>query len=179
MKNTATTNRFKIALIPILLVVFYFVLPEELKMASKSANQLRTDSNGRNGTERTSVSNRNPNAHDNSAKVSLATEWPMFKMDHFENIDPFDRSMIFPELQSQKSDIQVQANEQVSQVLVSEKARKSELESLKIQAVFQSPKGVAALINGRVLHVGDELSDGTFVIDIRSDKLVVETHDTF
>ena len=52
------------------------------------------------------------------------------------------------------------------------------LESFQVQADFQSPQGIAALIGERIIHIGDRLKDGTHIIGITPQQLTVESPTT-
>ena len=51
------------------------------------------------------------------------------------------------------------------------------IESLNLQAIYESDSGRSALVGTRVLHVGDRLGENLRVSDIRPDGVVIEIVD--
>ena len=107
--------------------------------------------------------------------LSSKVQWPEFTHSELVNVDPFDRRMIFPETLAKA--MPTDPNDSEKQLLIGSHRPLSAnpLESFQVQAVFQSPQGIAALIGERIIRIGDRLNDGTHVIDITPQQLTVES----
>ncbi len=105
--------------------------------------------------------------------VAFKAEWPDYQWSNFEGIDPFDRTTLFPELvpttsANAKTSLDAHTSATTPPVLISKR-----LDQIKIQAVFQTPEGAAALVNDRIVKVGDQLEGGAEVVEIYPEHLVV------
>lgn len=167
MIQPSTTGYMKIGMIPFLLGILYFTLAakpptqDALTSESKAAthgNPLHEAGKTLNGTEK-------------SGRLT----WPEFELSDLKKCDPFDRHMIFPALANQSSESESNRINRQSLVAMHSQPFPSKLEPIKVQAVFQSPRGIAALVGDRVLHVGDQLSDGSQVTSITPEQLIVST----
>lgn len=160
MMHSSTAKYLKMGMIPLLLGVLYFVIP-----AKKSISE--SDSTGP-PTRSTRIV-----THPKSDPNGLAKKvvWPTISLSELEGTDPFDRRMLFPDLATQ--DTPRDANTSGQQVLVRTEASRDNQVSYIVQAVFQSPTGIAALVGDRVIHVGDQLADGTLVLGITAEHLIL------
>ena len=100
-------------------------------------------------------------------------EWPEFQLSELSNVDPFDKRMIFPESAPKASSNDPSDSDKQTLVSTIGRSGASRLENIKVQAVFQSPQGIAALVGEHVIHVGDLLQDGTQVIGITPEHLIL------
>lgn len=101
-------------------------------------------------------------------------EWPVFDSSVILSIDPFDKGMIFPENAvntAKESPADSSQHTLVSSPLLSQRATK--VSDVKIQAIFRSSRGTAALVDSRLIQVGDRLNDGTEVVEITPEQLIV------
>ena len=151
-------------MIPLLGGILYYVL---------SGKQFVSDESG---TDPKSAVANSPAKGERSEKTegfdfASKQEWPEYQLSELGNVDPFDKRMIFPESAPKRID----PSDSDKQTLVSTIGRSgaSSLENIKVQAVFQSPKGIAALVGEHVIHVGDLLQDGTQVIGITPEHLIL------
>ncbi len=105
--------------------------------------------------------------------TTFKTEWPSFHIADVGNVDPFDRRTLFP-VPAPLTPV-AETDFLDSQTLVSTASAMAtrRLELVKIQAVFQTPDGIAALVNDKIVHVGDRLDDGSEVIEIHPDHLSI------
>jgi hypothetical protein len=101
------------------------------------------------------------------------SQWPVYQLRDFEDVDPFDRRALFPELAPVSNSNESVPSEPDSLVNTTSVLVSQRLQQIKIQAVFQTPVGVAALVNDRIVNVGDRLEDGAEVVEIHPDHLVV------
>jgi hypothetical protein len=167
MNKASTSTYFKLALIPVLgSVLCYLIFGQRNKQPLDPAPAVvaTVDSN----RAETKLSMK---ATDRDA--AFRSEWPSFQLADFSNVDPFDRRTLFPEpnLVATVTDPEPSETERLVSTASSLAARRLEL--LKIQAVFQTPDGVAALVNDRIVRVGDRLEDGSEVIEISTDHLSI------
>ena len=159
-KHASTTKYIKIGMIPLLLGVLYFVIPAKPSVPESDSTVAPTPS-ARSATN----SRSDPNGP--ATKVI----WPTFSLVELKGTDPFDRRMLFPDLASQ--DAPSEANTAGQQVLVTTGASQVTQATYIVQAVFQSPTGIAALVGDRVIHVGDQLADGRLVLGITAEHLIL------
>ena len=164
MKAKSTADYVKLGLIPLLLGVLYCVIPRDNKetAATESSQQSAAKSNA--------TAPREVQRTSTQVDITSLSAWPAFRSDDFADMDPFDRRMIVPEVL--EPTVSNESSISDHEILVSNLAR-PEREPLKIQAVFESPKGIVALVDDRVIQVGDQLEDGSKVIEITRDQIVV------
>ncbi len=164
MNLKSNHSYLKMGMIPLLGGILYYMLsgkqfvPDETATEPKSAVA---------NSPATGQWNEKPEGFDFVSKQ----EWPKFQLSELGNVDPFDKRMIFPEKAPKLSD----PSDSDKQTLVSTIGRSgaSRLENIKVQAIFQSPKGIAALVGEHVIHVGDLLQDRTQVIGITPEHLIL------
>ena len=165
--NLANKKQYtKIAAIPVLALVLYFVFPR----TENSATHAKNDAQSASLDDRTRIRVQNSTASLRKEK----TEWPNFNFSDVSTIDPFDKGMIFPESAAsttKESSSDSSQQKLVSSPLLTQQATK--VSAVKIQAIFRSSRGIAALVDTRLIHVGDRLSDGTEVLEITPEQLIV------
>ena len=166
MKTSKMQRYAKIASIPVLALVFYGVLPRDKNIATNNKTSSPSDK----------VENRSAShAKFATAEKTMTKkpEWPVYRALDIASTDPFDKTMIFPE-----SVVHLDGKEpsdSSTQKLISSSmtTQTVKVADVKIQAIFRSPKGFAALVDTRLIQVGDRLSDGAEVIEITPDHLIV------
>jgi len=106
--------------------------------------------------------------------ASPKTVWPVIRHQDVADVDPFDRSMIFPEIETK--DVPEASNETDRQSFVSSLGTTARTtESLKVQIVFQTKSGTSAMVGDRLIRVGDSLDDGRQVIEINPESVVLSS----
>ncbi len=177
MKQFSKFDYLKFGMIPILLGALYAVLPKGTGPEAISIAQK---------TETVSIDGRmteqsvNGRIKGTAVKESVTDkQWPSFQLSELKDINPFDRRMIFPELPSQSPAIDTAFPDRQSLVGITGLPSEKRLEAIKVQAVFQSPRGIAALVTGRVIHVGDRLDDGTEVTGITPEQLEISANKAY
>ena len=162
MKAKSTADYIKLGLIPLLLGVLYCVIPNQNKESSTSESAKQS----------VATSNASAQGETNSTSPGIdktpKMDWPTVRSQDFVDLDPFDRRMIIPEIM-----VSTETAENASPELLVSSLARPEREPLKIQAVFESPKGIVAIVDDRVIQIGDQLEDGSKVIDITRDQIVV------
>ena len=166
-KAWSKLDYLKIGMIPLLGGILYMVLPMNVNDPGATA------SNANPVADTVTPPKSKPNERSVVSEQVSTTKWPVFTLHEIENVDPFDRRRIFPELSPKAPTSDSTVSGFPSLVDVLGVPSKKSLMPIKIQAVFQSPKGIAALVDERVLHIGDRLEDGTEVIDITPEQLIV------
>ncbi len=161
MKPLLIAKSIKLLLIPLLLGTLYFVLPSKRKTPESESTVASAVSSVRNEL--------NPAV--DTCSVGIKIDWPMISSSELENLDPFDRGMLFPELPSPNALSYKDGVDQ--QVLVSVGGSEDKTVETKIQAVFHSRVGIAAMVGDRVVHVGDQLADGRLVVGITAEQLIL------
>jgi hypothetical protein len=176
MKELKAAQLVKLSLIPGLGVVLYLVLPSELMPSKQSAPEPSVKSDSIAVTKPGSTSETLNN--DVAIKGGLGTtQWPKFSLRQLEGNDPFDRRRIFPELTPTPTLADPTQREGVL-ITTNVVSARNRLEPSKIKAVFQSPFGNSALIGERVVRIGDRLEDGSEVISITPEELIVSSPGT-
>ncbi len=166
--NQPSHGYVKIAMIPLLLGTLYWVFP------GKTAAPVLIASDPTNSTSAISLAKSEQDQDSNDNELAKKTRWPEFPSNKLENVNPFDRRMIFPEPLAKATT--TDPNDSEKHLLVGSNRPLSEcsLASLQVQAVFQSPQGIAALIGERIIRIGDRLKDGAQVIGITPHEITVE-----
>jgi hypothetical protein len=103
---------------------------------------------------------------------SMRSAWPVFELEQIRGVDPFDpQRLITSGLSSSLlgEDGQTDAFASPS----GRQAKQPETRVRPVQAVFESPRGRSALIDQRLVHVGDQLPDGSQVLDISQAGIVL------
>jgi len=77
--------------------------------------------------------------------------------------------MIFPDL----SVITSTSEQNNTLVSVNSRISKGSQPTIKVQAVFQSPNGITALVDNRLVRIGDRLTDGSELIGITPEHMVL------
>jgi hypothetical protein len=166
MKSTFGGSPYvKVALIPILAGTLYLVWP---KPAAKESVATATKSASDAGREKRTKRPSKPNT-----PVREPITWPKIRLEELSGANPFDRRQVFPEPAVEAvsaSPIEGQKLVSLNSPLLGETAP---LESIEIQAIYESPQGVVAIIGDRMIHVGDRLEDGREVLSIHSDHILV------
>ena len=160
MKHSSRAKYIKIGMVPLLLGVLYFVIPARKSVPESDSTVAPT---------RTARIVANPKSDANGLAPKIA--WPSIPLSELEGTDPFDRRILFPDLASH--DKPSDGNNAGHQVLVRAEVSQDNQAPHIIQAVFQSPTGIAALVGDRVIHVGDQLADGTLVLGITAEHLIL------
>ncbi len=166
-KARSKLDYLKIGMIPLLGGILYVVLPTNAKEPGTTA------SNANPVADTVADTKSKANEHAVASEPASTTKWPTFTLRELENVDPFDRKRIFPELSPKAPTSDSVVSGFQSLVDAPGVASKKSPMPIKIQAVFQSPKGIAALVGERVIHIGDRLEDGTEVIEITPEQLIV------
>jgi hypothetical protein len=163
MNLPSMNNNHKIALIPVLgLVLVYLVM------------------RSRTGTEQTSAeppasvalnetSSDTPNQEPTKPVAQAISNWPKFEIHDLQNTDPFDRKAVFPV----PPEATASTDPNKSLVATTDRSPEEALKPIKIQAIFQSPSGITALVENRVVHIGDRLADGSEVVGITPEQLLL------
>jgi hypothetical protein len=160
----------KLALIPLLGAVLLYVLMGRPKTSNSIS--FPASSNATSTTIPTRTAPKPSNANQYSA---TEVTWPTFSAAQIIHIDPFDRRRVFPEIpKAEATNTNVDGNNGKLVGYDSQAANTKKSESLKIQAIYQSPQGIAALVGDRIIRIGDRLDDGSRVTDITADKIVVD-----
>jgi hypothetical protein len=165
------TNNLKIALIPILgLILVYLVMRNPTDGEQTSVDPPVSVSVTE--TPR-SVLNQEPTRPPTKSQTKpfaqAVSSWPKFEVDDLQNVDPFDRRALFPD----PSEVTGSSDPTNTLVGTTDRSSADTLKPIKIQAIFQSPSGITALVENRVIHIGDRLADGSEVVGITPDQLLL------
>jgi len=170
--NQKSYSYVKVAVIPLLLGVLYWVFSYSRTVPAVIG------SGPADAPADLLTAKREPKRDAKSIALSSKVQWPEFSFTELVNVDPFDRRMIFPEPVAKAMPTDPNDSEKHLLIGANRPLSASPLASFQVQAVFQSPQGIAALIGERIIHIGDRLNDGTHVIDITPQQLTVESPTT-
>ena len=164
----------KLGLIPVLAGILYVVVRGGATPTADDTTNLGPASKK---TPTLTVETKTPNQIDESAVLPLMASdlqptLPLIRLDDIADVDPFDRKMIFPpnELTS-NLDPDIKNEEQ--SLVSSLGAKKRSAEELKLKVVFQTRSGISAMLDDRIIRVGDTLEDGRQVIEITPKSLIL------
>jgi hypothetical protein len=164
----------KLGLIPVLAGVLYLVLYDgATSTADHAAKQDPATTKAPDLTVEAETTHR---IDENNSPPRMARDLqptlPLKRDEEVAEVDPFDRRMIFPEKESANTLDPLIANDDRS--LVSSTGAKSiSTATLKVQVVFQTRDGISAMLDDRIVRVGDLLEDGRQVIQITPQNLVL------
>lgn len=168
------TGYVKLGLIPVLAGVLFLMLRE-----GATSTAVSTISIGSASTIVTpptiEAETTNQQAEKSSSHLVARDPQPTITAIRFEDIahiDPFDRRMIFPEKEPATTDHSSSENDNRS-LVSSLGAKRKSAETLKVQVVFQNRDGISAMLDDRIVRVGDLLEDGRQVIQITPESLVL------
>ena len=166
MNQKSNHSYLKMGMISLLGGILYYVFPGRQSVPDQTATDPKIAVVNR------PAKDQRREKPDGRALVSKQ-EWPEFQLSDLGKVDPFDKRMIFPE--SAPNSSLSEPSDLDKQTLISTigRSRASRLENIKVQAVFQSPQGIAAMVGEHVIHVGDLLQDGTQVIGITPQNLIL------
>jgi hypothetical protein len=98
--------------------------------------------------------------------------WPIFQLEQIRGVDPFDpQRLIIDGLTANLFGESGQADAPAPPSGL--QVKQPETRVRPVQAVFESPRGKSALIDQRLVNVGDQLPDGSQVLDISTDGIVL------
>lgn len=161
--SPSSTPRWKVALIPILLVVFGYVL-------WPAADRIPGVAPG--GHVATATAQVSP-----SGKGVVVPPLPKFDVEVAVGFNPFQtptaiRDLIhgIPELEQVDSAAELlAAQEQVSQ----QEARMDKLRRLKVSLILSGKEGKAAIVGSKIVRVGDQIEPGVRVVRIDDGGLLL------
>lgn len=164
----------KLGLIPVLAGVLFLVIREGATSTAVSTTTMGPAST-KVAAPIVEAETTNRNAENFPLPLIARDPQPTFasiRHEDIAHIDPFDRRMIFPEKTPASTDDP--SSENVDQSLVSSLgAKRKNAETLKVQVVFQTRTGISAMLDDRIVRVGDLLEDGRQVIQITPECLVL------
>lgn len=165
------TPAWKIALVPVLAIVLVWNLASPSKQPLDAATDEQTASD--------------VVAPETSAEVVTATllkqrhlqqpDWPTVDARTIAEFDPFalsgelaERSIATPPV--------VEAAEPVAAAEAAQKQQQIEeaIARLNVQGIFKGSNGPAALVDSRIVRIGDEIEPGLRIVEITASGIVVE-----
>lgn len=162
--NMNLKQRFYIASIPVLLGVLVFQL-RNTNLETDSADQVSVS--GAVGEQKRTEKKETTDTRSGNA----VAKWPQFDSAAAPVHNPFSRELLFPRRSAQLSN-QSAIDESRSQYVSSGATPKRE-ELGPVKAIYQSGRGAVALVGDRLIRVGDRLEDGSVVMEITTEKIVL------
>lgn len=103
---------------------------------------------------------------------SARSAWPVFQLEQIRGADPFGRQAL--NLDGPTSNLlSGPSMSDASTPTMERRPSQPETQVRPVQAVFESPQGRAALIDHRLVRIGDQLPDGSHVLDISEAGIVL------
>lgn len=97
--------------------------------------------------------------------------WPTYSAAQVGHLNPFDRKRLFPPKETETISTPVISN---ATQLVSSLAPPKESTQGDVKAIYRTTSGTVAIIGERHVRVGDILDDGSKILAIHVDKIVIE-----
>ena len=97
--------------------------------------------------------------------------WPTYSADQVEHFNPFDRKHLIPSTESEATST---PDTMGATQLVASSAPPLESTLGEVKAIYQTPSGTVAIVGDRHVRVGDFLEDGSKVLAIHIDQIVIE-----
>lgn len=106
-----------------------------------------------------------------TAVGTLKRNWPTYSADHVEHLNPFDRTRLIPTKETESVSTPYISN---ATQLVTAASPRLESSPGDVKAIYRTPSGTVAIVGERHVRVGDFLGDGSKVLAIRIDQIVLE-----
>ncbi len=156
-------ERFKVAAIPVLLIVLVAVVAWRMKGA-----------NSEQPVE--SIQLVHPTSTRAEHPAALRPKWPTTTLEEVISLNPFDPLPSSPREPGQQpaamnEEASAQPSEAVAPILENSQA---EIRIGNLQAVYRDAHGLAAILDSRVVRVGDVTSDGGRIVAITEHGITVE-----
>ena len=98
--------------------------------------------------------------------------WPTYSADQVEHLNPFDRTRLIPPKETET--VSTPDHSDATQ-WVSALAPPIESTLGDVKAIYRTPSGTVAIVGERHVRVGDILDDGSKVLAIHIDQIVIES----
>jgi hypothetical protein len=168
--TTAGTPAWKLGLIPVLATVLF-------KVARPSNSEVELPESP--AAAETQAALQNPAMRPTTVLPELTLD-DALKFDPFGSLPMPERALVEPPPMLEEAPVVETAPEPAQPAapqvnpLVSKAAT---LKQLKVSAVFPSPKGSVAIIDSKTVRVGDLLSPGVRVVEIRGTSVILRVED--
>lgn len=159
-------NLYRIA-IPILGLIFVVQLAKRFSGTSVQDSNTAASATA-NGllTETSSVGSKS-----GTAVGSEKRNWPTYSADQVEHFNPFDRTRLIPSTETKAAST---LGTMGATQLVASSAPPLESTLGDVKAIYRTPSGTVAIVGDRHVRVGDFLEDGSKVLAIHIDQIVIE-----
>ena len=159
-------NLYRIA-IPILGLILVVQLAKQFSGTSvKDSNTPASATSNGVLTETSSVG-----SNSGTAVGSEKRNWPTYSAVQIEHFNPFDRTHLIP---SKEAEAVSTPDTLGATQLVSSSAPPVERTLGDVKAIYRTPSGTVAIVGDRHVRVGDFLNDGSKVLAIHIDQIVIE-----
>lgn len=159
-------NLYRIA-IPILGLILVLLLAKKFSGTSvKDSNTAVTATSNGVLTESSSAGSKS-----GTAVGSEKRNWPTYSAVQIEHFNPFDRTRLIPSMEL--GTVSTRDTLGATQ-LVGSSAAPLESTPGDVKAIYRTPSGTVAIVGERHVRVGDFLVDGSKVLAIHIDQIVIE-----
>lgn len=173
-KESAKTDKRKMALIPVLAGVLIW----NLTGSDDDRSSISVDASASSAQKLTEAESLIRQLERNRQNVSQKN-WPAFELSDIIDFDPFSLTGTLAERSGVVSDAELLAAQTATAdgVAGDDKIESKEPDVNPVRAVAIGKNGAAALIDSRIVRVGDELEAGIRVVAIERNAIVVEMVD--
>lgn len=173
LQSSNSSDKRKIALIPILVGILLWNLSgsgEDVKTADRVV-----ENSEKTLTEAESLIQQLKKSKEQASQKN----WPAFDLDEVVEFDPFSLVGTLAERSGLETNADLLKEESVADSESSAEAAESSDDPIEnpLRAVAIGKNGAAALIDSRIVRVGDELEDGIRIVAIEQNAIVVEMVD--
>ena len=175
-------GRLKLALIPVLVVIFILVLVWPSTGDNLPADDLETAGQETQQSHRTDALTEGDAAGPSSVSMQRTQKtWPVIGLASILKHDPFALAPLLASrtvgVVSQEGPQQKIDSSQQEELIKRLEERIATLQQKQVSVVFQSESGTVAIIDSKIVHEGDLLEDGVRIVKIRSDGVVLQIQD--
>ena len=170
-----TTDKRKMALIPILVGILIWNLSGSGDHAGSGATADSATQSAQTLTETDGLS-RQLRSNQNRA---LLKNWPPFELEDMVKFDPFSLTGALAERSGLQDAEQLLASQPKAESKISPGTPDENPDSSQnpVRAVTIGQNGAAALVDSRIMRVGDQLEDGIRIVAIERNAIIVEMID--
>lgn len=170
-----TTDKRKIALIPILTGILIWNLSGSGDQADSGA----TDNSATQSVEMLTEADGLSRQLRSNQNRALLKNWPQFELEDMVKFDPFALSGALAERSGLQDAERLLASQPEATSKISPDTPDETPDSMKnpVRAVAIGQHGAAALIDSRIVRVGDQLEEGIRVVAIERNAIIVEMVD--
>tara|TARA_R110002072_G_scaffold243821_2_gene403072 strand:- start:49542 stop:50078 length:537 start_codon:yes stop_codon:yes gene_type:complete len=167
-----TTDKRKVALIPVLVGILIWNLTSSSDKAGSGAADNSATLSEQTLTEADGLIRQLRSSQDRTQRKN----WPQFELEDMVKFDPFSVSGALAERSGFQAAEQLIASQPEAESHLSPDAADEKADPIEnpVRAVTIGRNGAAALIDSRIMRVGDQLEEGIRIVAIERNAIIVE-----